>query len=95
MEAAGKGKIVFSASKADQKSLEVPELGHGLFTHVLLEGLNGKADKVCGDGDGRVTAGELKHYLDEQVPAQARKYGGNQTPVTQMLDAWGKVYLTR
>jgi len=95
IEAEGGGKMVFSASKADQKSLEVPELGHGLFTHVMLEGLRGKADKVCGDNDGRVTAGELKRYLDEQVPARARKYGGSQTPVTQMLDAWGKVYLTR
>ena len=95
LEAVGRGKIVLSASKADQKSLEVPELGHGLFTYVLLQGLNGKADMVCGDNDGRVTAGELKRYLDEQVPVQARRYGGSQTPVTQMLDAWGKVYLTR
>ena len=95
LEAVGRGKIVLSASKADQKSLEVPELGHGLFTSVLLDGLKGKADQVCGDNDGRVTAGELKRYLDEQVPAQARRYNGNQTPVTQMLDAWGKVYLTR
>jgi len=70
-------------------------LGHGLFTHVLLQGLAGKADMVCGDNDGRVTLAELKRWLDKRVPLEARKMGGNQTPITSLVDAWGEVYLTR
>ena len=91
----GEAKAVFSACKSDQKSIECEQLGHGLFTHVLLQGLKGKADMVCGDNDGRVTLAELKRWLDKQVPLEARKMGGNQTPITSLVDAWGEVYLTR
>ena len=91
----GEAKAVFSACKSDQKSLESTKLGHGLFTHVLLQGLKGKADMVCGNDDQRVTLAELKRWLDQQVPLEARKAGANQTPITSVVDAWGDVYLTR
>ena len=52
-------------------------------------------DKVGGDSDGHVTFAELKRWLDKQVPLEARKMGGNQTPITSLVDAWGEVYLTR
>ena len=91
----GGAKAVFSACKSDEKSMECANLGHGLFTHVLLEGLGGKADMVCGNNDERVTLVELKRWLDQQVPLEARKVGGKQTPVTSMVEAWGEVYLTR
>ena len=91
----GEAKAVFSACKGDEKSIECPQLGHGLFTHVLLEGIKGKADMVCGNNDERVTLAELKRWLDQQVPLEARKVGGRQTPITSLVDAWGDVYLTR
>ena len=91
----GEAKAVFSACKSNQSSMEVSQLGHGLFTYVLLGGLKGKADMVCGDNDGRVTLAELKRWLDKQVPLEARRMGGNQTPITSLVDAWGEVYLTR
>ena len=88
----GQAKAVFSACKSDEKSIECDSLGHGLFTHVLLKGLKGRADR---NGDDRVTLAELKQWLDRQVPLQARKVGGKQTPITSLVDAWGDVYLTR
>ena len=38
------GRIVITASGPGEVSLELPELGHGVFTYFLLEGLYGKAD---------------------------------------------------
>ena len=38
----GKGRIVLSASKASEVSEEREDLGHGVFTYYLLEGLRGR-----------------------------------------------------
>jgi Caspase domain/WD domain, G-beta repeat/Bacterial Ig domain/Bacterial SH3 domain len=52
----GKGRVVLTASRANQVSQERDDLGHGVFTYYVLEGLNGKADQ---DGDGIITVDEL------------------------------------
>ncbi len=41
--------VVFSATAANSTAAELPELGHGVFTYSILEGLRGKAD-TGGDG---------------------------------------------
>jgi len=41
--------------------------GHGIFTHSLLEGLRGRADK---DNDRFVRASEVIDFVSQQVPAQ-------------------------
>jgi uncharacterized caspase-like protein len=41
--------IVFSATAANNTAAELPELGHGVFTYSVLEGLRGKAN-TSGDG---------------------------------------------
>lgn len=61
-----------AASGSEQFASEVEELGHGVFTHALIEGLKGAADS----GDGRVTVNELKSYLEAQVPELTRQYKG-------------------
>ncbi|MDR4488883.1 MAG: caspase family protein [Nitrospirales bacterium] len=71
----GKGRVVLTASRAGEVSEERDELGHGVFTYYLLEGLRGKADI---DGDKIVTVDEIYSYLSEQVPAVT---GQNQHPV--------------
>lgn len=53
---------------------EFQELGHGIFTYVLLEGLKGGADGA--PDDGMITINELKAYLDDQVPLLTEKYVG-------------------
>ena len=42
--AGGKGKIIMTASSANEVSVEKDELGHGIFTYYMIEGLKGKAD---------------------------------------------------
>jgi uncharacterized caspase-like protein len=71
----GKGRIVLSASKASEVSEEREDLGHGVFTYYLLEGLKGKADA---DKDGIVTVDEVYAYVSRKVPEAT---GQNQHPV--------------
>lgn len=54
----------------------------GLFTSHFLKGVAGEADdEGFGNGDGRVTLGELKKYLQEEVTYSARRlYGRDQNP---------------
>jgi uncharacterized caspase-like protein len=80
----GPSVCVLSAADASQLSQEDEKWGggHGVFTYFLLEGLKGKAD---GNGDGRVTVGELIPYLSEQVrrataSAQCPKTAGDFDP---------------
>ena len=67
-----------TASRGSEVSLEVPELGHGLFTHYLVQGLKGAADL---DRDGIVSLQEVYQYLEQQVAQKSRAIGGNQHPV--------------
>ncbi len=71
----GKGRIVLSASKASEVSEEREDLGHGVFTYYLLEGLRGKADA---DKDGIITVDEAYGYVSKKVPEVT---GQNQHPV--------------
>ena len=73
-----KGRAIVTASRASEVSLEVPELGHGLFTHYLVQGLRGAADL---DRDGIVSLQEVYQYLEQQVTQKSRSIGGNQHPV--------------
>ena len=59
-------------------SLELQELGHGVFTYYLVRGLRGAADL---NRDGIVTLQELYEYVEQQVTVKARASGGNQHPV--------------
>jgi hypothetical protein len=61
----GKGKIILTASGANEVSEEDEMLEHGVFTYYLLEGLRGKADI---DGDGLITVDEAYRYVSKQVP---------------------------
>ena len=72
------GKLILAAASEDQKALEDEGLGHGVFTHYLLRGLEGEADL---DADYRVTAEELYAYVGREVERFAREQiGARQTP---------------
>ena len=60
------GIHVMASSESQQQSAEITSLGHGVFTWVLLEALNGKADGA--PLDSKITVYEIKSYLDDQVP---------------------------
>ena len=72
----------FFASRGDQISSWLPEQKHGLFTYYFLRGVRGDADS---NSDEIITAGELKTYLDENVPYRVRRLTGRkQDPVINL-----------
>jgi hypothetical protein len=73
-----KGRAIVTASRPSEVSIELSELGHGVFTYYLVEGLKGAADA---NRDGIVSLQELYEYVEQQVTARARSVGGNQHPV--------------
>ncbi len=75
------GIHVMASAGSEQFATEFASLGHGLFTHVLIQGLQGEADGA--PKDGKVTIYELKSFVDDQVPEVTRKLKGNpQYPYT-------------
>lgn len=68
------GQVVLAAAGSEQFATEFSELGHGVFTYALLEGLKGFADG--GSRDGKITVNELSAYLEDLVPELTEKYRG-------------------
>jgi uncharacterized caspase-like protein len=58
------------AARLAPRAAEVKELGHGVFTYVLLEGLKGRA-AMKGEP---VTVLRLISYISEQLPVMTKKY---------------------
>ena len=70
--------FIFSAASPSQSSWELgPPVNHGLFTHHVLGGLGGKADR---NGNGVVTADELYDYVVNNVRQDAKEKGYSQVP---------------
>jgi uncharacterized caspase-like protein len=69
---------VYSAARWDQEALERPDLGHGLFTYAVVEGIAGKAAKR--DGGGPITTMALQDFLVARVAELASKLGHQQEP---------------
>jgi hypothetical protein len=71
--------LLLTSAGMDQVSSWYPEKGHSLFTYFFLKGIQGEADS---NKDGRITMGEMKAWLNDQVPYMARRLTGNeQQPV--------------
>jgi hypothetical protein len=73
-----RGRAIVTASKPAEVSVELPELGHGIFTYYLTEGLRGAGDL---NRDGIVSLQELYEYVEQQVVRKSRAVGGNQHPM--------------
>lgn len=71
----GRGRVVLTASDANEVTVESDDLRHGVFTYYLLEGLRGKADL---DGNGIITVDEVYRYVSIKVPQAT---GQEQHPV--------------
>ena len=76
-EGSGFGRVVLTATDATQYAWEgdkvIGNTQKSVFTHFLIEGLKGDADR---DGDGRIHVDELYDYTYEQVVRRTPK----QTP---------------
>jgi hypothetical protein len=87
-EAPVPGLAVFTAADRDQRTLEDPEYGIGLFTRYLIAGLAGEADVApIGNGDKRIDTVELYVYAADMVRTAARKsFGLEQKPILSKID---------
>ena len=66
------GVHVMAAAGSDQTATEYTQLGHGLFTYLVMEALKGKADGA--PADNKVTVYELKSFIDDQVPEYSLRF---------------------
>ncbi len=81
---------VISASQSDQISSSSPDLQHGIFSYYLMKGMEGDADM---NKDGKITLGEMRDYLVEQVGRQAAMMSRKQEP--QLIGDSGRVLVGR
>ena len=88
------GQVLITSTGPGEPAQEWEALGGGLFTHYLLSGLRGAADR---DGDGRVTLFEAHSYSYEQtLAASTAAQAGTQHPAHEIdLRGKGDVILTR
>ena len=71
--------LLLTSAGMDQVASWYPDKGHSLFTYFFLKGIQGDADT---NKDGNITMGEMKVWLNDQVPYMARRLTGNeQQPV--------------
>ena len=67
-----RGWIFMVGAEADRQAIEDVSWQNGAFTHCLLKGLNGEADgyESAGPKDGMVTMGEIRAYMNSDMPAE-------------------------
>src|SRR6266496_218753 len=74
---AGDGRLILTASTANQPAWENPKIGHGLLTYFLLQALRG-AEEVR--KAGKVSIYRLLEYVTERVIDAASQFGARQEP---------------
>ncbi len=73
------GIVVLAATRQDQEAVELADLGHGLFTYVVEQGMQGKAD--MSPRNNQISAHEVAMFSRMTIPEFARKYlGASQEP---------------
>ena len=71
------GMTILTAAQGDQLASWDEDAELGLFTKHLLDALYGAADgKMYGNGNGKVTLGEVGEYLKREMTYQARRRFG-------------------
>lgn len=73
------GSAVYASTTSEQYAAEYKEIGHGVFTYVLLDALSGAtSSQNC-----EVTAAGLKQHIDGRIPELIEQLKGNrQYPIT-------------
>lgn len=87
LQKTGPGRAIMMACSPWEVAQEWDTLGHGVFTHCVLQGLGGKADR---DHDKRITVRELRDYVQEEV----RKITHDkQNPMVRVGDKVGELVI--
>jgi len=76
----GNGRVIITASAADEPAWESSKTGHGFFTHYLLEALQGAKEVRKA---GKVAVLRLLDYVTERVTADAAHLGKSQRPTVR------------
>lgn len=69
--------VVLTASRGDEYAWQTSEFEMGFFTHYLIQGLGGAANR---DGNKYITIQELYYYVYQKVMDKANECGTEQTP---------------
>lgn len=77
----GQGTVILTSCQETEQAREVKDLGHGVFTYYIVEGLKGAADE---NRDGVITKDELYNYVTKsfneknitQTPKDISNVGG-------------------
>ncbi len=78
------GSVIFASTTKDQEAFEYESLGHGIFTYVLIEAVDGAGSLA----NGQLTAASLKAYIDDKIPEYTQKFRGQEQYPTTFL--WGQ-----
>jgi hypothetical protein len=70
--------MIFMSSRENEKSLEVPTLGHGLFTYHLIHALSEAGDA---NNDKMITIDEMYYYVRNNTVSEAQKRNKKQCPL--------------
>lgn len=64
------GVAILAGARRDQSAEEFPQLHHGAFTYVILQGVDGKADA---QHNGQITTNDLLTYSTSELPLLTKK----------------------
>ena len=73
----GTGAVIIASAGGSEFALEGARWNNGVFTHAILRGLNGEADR---DGDRRVMVSELRDFVEAEVQQLTN---GKQSPTAR------------
>ena len=79
----GEGRVVFTSCRGEQSSWIRPDNTISVYTHHLLEALQGAASKT---GATEVTVFDLANHLGKAVPESAAAIGKQQNPRFEMAE---------
>ncbi|TIR50589.1 MAG: DEAD/DEAH box helicase [Mesorhizobium sp.] len=73
----GEGRLIITASAANEPAWENPRTGHGYFTHFLLQALQGAQEVI---ENGRLPVLRLLEFVTRRVVDAANQFGHEQHP---------------
>jgi uncharacterized caspase-like protein len=77
------GSYMIASTASDQYATEFKDLGHGVFTYAILQGMSCSAGAT---ESNKITIKQLEAFLNDQIPILTEKYHGT----VQYPKSWSK-----